>query len=146
MLIFSILSYPCTFLYYSIFVFFYVKKLIFCWFCNPCQSSPLYTFLVSLWFILSVLFFIFYSLTLVTVCILSSSFRLEESNGEKKKLEHMTKLKDKKIEALESRYTWFATWEGRVGQRMAGMGFMVFYLLRGKKYNNSVLRIAVWLK
>ena len=49
--------------------------------------------------------FFFYSLTLVTVCILSSSFRLEESNGEKKKLEHMTKLKDKKIEALESRYT-----------------------------------------
>lgn len=42
---------------------------------------------------------------MVTVCILSSSFRLEESNGEKKKLEHMTKLKDKKIEALESRYT-----------------------------------------
>lgn len=49
--------------------------------------------------------FFFSSLTMVTIGILSSSFRLEESNGEKKKLEHMTKLKDKKIEALESRYT-----------------------------------------
>ena len=46
----------------------------------------------------------FLSVTIVTVNKFSSSFRLEESNGEKKKLEHMTKLKDKKIEALESRY------------------------------------------
>ena len=32
-----------------------------------------------------------------------SFFRLEESKGESKKLEHVVKLKDKKIEALESR-------------------------------------------
>ena len=29
---------------------------------------------------------------------------MEESKGETKKLEHVVKLKDKKIEALESRY------------------------------------------
>ena len=42
-------------------------------------------------------------LTQAFVFWLLSSFRVEESNVEKKKLEHVVKLKDKKIEALESR-------------------------------------------
>lgn len=71
---------------------------------------------------------------------------MEESKGETKKLEHVVKLKEKKIEALESRYVYFAQRslvEGTSNNCLSPMAVLFKHVAKGSYHLTGLISLML---